>query len=250
MAHGWLDGRRGIPLLLEAPVAHLDAAGLADTEGKADTERAADTERPAETERGTGEHGDPWTPRMEALLRQSRERIEEECIRLADDMSVLAARVIEAASRVEDLTGRAQAQEQALGTAREPLGDTELGQRRTAERDPQRRPDDLVHARRLAAWGRRLSEAEERRHSAVAELARATQALRIGEELVRERAVVARSAARRHHELALRRVATYLQQLVRTHRRGPELNARFMNYRVGPDLPDWVRDDTQEGSGP
>ena len=118
----------------------------------------------------------------------------------------------------------------------------ELGKRRLAEQDAGSRPDTLVSARRRAAWDRRLSTAEEQHQSATAKLARAAHGFRLHEDLIRERAEVARAAARRHHDFALRRVATYLQQLVRKHPRGAELNEWLTDYRVGPDLPEWARE--------
>ena len=59
-------------------------------------------------------------------------------------------------------------------------------------------------------------------------------------DLIRDRAAVARAAAKRHSELAHRRIATYLQQLVRTHRQGADLNMLLVTHPVGPDLPEWV----------
>jgi hypothetical protein len=279
MVHGWLDGKSGIPMLPEGRIAILDEASGSSAESDATRPGDSLAESGAVTESGAvGESGEPvdaipqmeaeqpaeagqpaqavhwapaepWTPRMEVLVRFSRECIEGERIRLADDLFVLMRRAAESRHSVEELTEQIKAHEQALDQARERLDDTDLAKRRLAERDAQSRPDGLVSDRRQAAWDRRLSAAEERYQTTTAQLAQAKQALRLNESLVRERTAVARSAARRHHELALRRVATYLQQLVRTHRRGPELNALLMNYRVGTDLPEWVRDATDEKSG-
>ena len=234
MAHGWRDGKRGIPLVSDAVAA---VTTVAETATEAEAE-AVDAEAPPE----------PWTPRMEVLLRLSRERIEGERIRLADDLSVLMQRAAESRHLAEALTERSRAHGQALERAQKPPEDTDLAKRRLAEQDTQRRPDGLVIDRRQAAWELRLRSAQEQHQATAAQLARATQALRYHEDLIAERTTVAACAARRHHELALRRVATYLQQLVRTHRRGPELNALLMQHRVGPDLPTWVSNATEEAS--
>ena len=106
----------------------------------------------------------------------------------------------------------------------------------------------LVSARRQAAWDRRLSTVGRVTAVGNCRAVRAAYAFRLHEDLIRERAEVARAAARRHHEFALRRVATYLQQLVRKHPRGAELNQWLMDYRVAPDLPEWARESTEAES--
>ena len=103
--------------------------------------------------------------------------------------------------------------------------------------------------RRYTGWERRLGTAEQQYQSATARLADAKHEAQLREELIRDREAVARAAARRHYEFALRRTATYQQQLVRTHRGGPELNRLLLDHLVGPDLPAWARDPAADESG-
>ncbi|MGH3277505.1 MAG: hypothetical protein ACRDNZ_24670 [Streptosporangiaceae bacterium] len=244
MLHGWLDGRRGIPGLPEDRIAEVDMR----PEEPAGTDVAPAAPRAAPDLR-TPRIPELWTPRMEVLVRQARERTEGERIKLADDLAVLMRKAAHSRQTTEGLAEQLTACKQALNQAREPLTDIDLARRRLAEQDARSRPDELVSDRRHAAWERQRSAAEQRYQTAVAQHAEARQTLLVNESLIRERTAVARSAGRRHYELALRRIATYLQQLVRKHRRGPELNALLLRYRVGPDLPEWVLNATEETSG-
>ena len=98
-----------------------------------------------------------------------------------------------------------------------------------------------MRARRQVAWARRLAKAEQAVNTATAQLADATREAELRSELSRNRTALAQAAAHRHHEFYLRRTATYLQQLVRTHERGRDLNMLLMRHQVGPELPEWTR---------
>lgn len=243
MLHGWLDGKRGIPELPNGLTSAVSMADESDTEtGDPKLSDSPDAAKP-QTRLPT-----PWTPRIEVLVRRSRELIEGERIRFVDDCSDLKRRSIEYQVLLDPLKEHLTAIKERLNQARVQPSSAELGKRRLAEQDAENRPDTLVSARRQAAWDRRLSTVEGQQQSATAELSRAAYAFRLHEDLIRERAEVARAAARRHHEFALRRVATYLQQLVRKHPRGAELNQWLMDYRVAPDLPEWARESTEAES--
>jgi hypothetical protein len=243
MLHGWLDGKRGIP---EVPNGRTSAASMA----AASDSETGDPKLSDSPDIAKPQIRPPtlWTPRIEVLIRRSRELIEEERIRFADDWSELKRRSIEYQLSLDPLKEQVTALEERLNQARVQPSNAELGKRRLAEQDAGSRPETLVSARRQAAWDRRLSTVEEQHQSATAKLARAACTFRLHEDLIRERAEVARAAARRHHEFALRRVATYLQQLVRKHPRGAELNEWLMGYRVGPDLPEWARESAEAES--
>ncbi len=283
MFHGWLDGKRGVPLLPEQPdgppgrpsggglatapdadhwqASSLGGAGLVDPAAalvmpgevpswtvNGEMAREDETETPGKDAPVlAAKRLGPWTPRMEILVLQAHERMEEEQIRLAEDLTLLRERAIGAWQSVEALTEQVKAAGQALERARVPLGAQERVARRFAEQDPQERPEQLVIGRRDAAWTGRLRLAEQQHQTATAELARAGQLLRTHQDAVSERIAVARAAARRQHELGSRRVATYLQQLVRTHAHGRQLNDLFMEHRVGPELPDWTKNQAEEG---
>lgn len=256
MMHGWLDGRRGIPRVPaggnpRVPAGGMEAARPAIASAAAgDAPEPGDSSGPTEPGDSSGptvrpaEHGSVWTPRIEVLVRRSRELIEGERIRFADDWLILVRRSVGYQQSLDPLAAEVTALGDKLGPARARPTSAELGRRRLAEQDPAERPESLVSARRLADWERQLRAVEQEHQSATARLAAATHAFRLQEDLIRERAEVARAAARRHHELQLRRVATYLQQLLRSHPRGVELNEWLTAYRVGPDLPEWAKDST------
>ena len=243
MLHGWLDGKRAIPQLPNGWVSAANRAQAPDTE----TRRTELSDSPAAAEQPT-RPPTLWTPRIEVLVRQSRELIEEERIRFAEDWYVLKQRSSQYQLWLDPLKEQVTALEEKLNQARTRPSSAELGRRRLAEQDAGTRPDALVSARRQSAWDRKLRAAEEQHQSATAKLAEATYGFRLHEGFIRERAEVARAAARRHHELALRRVATYLQQLIRKHPRGAELNELLIDYRVGPDLPEWAKDSAEAES--
>jgi hypothetical protein len=139
-----------------------------------------------------------------------------------------------------------------LARAQRPLTDHELSARRLAERSTQDRPDSFVRSRRQAEWERRLALAMQAVQAATAQLAEATREAELREGLTRDRTAVARAAALSHHEFHMRRISTYLQQLVRTHKQGADLNMLLMRYPIGPDLPEWTRNPraSDESSSP
>lgn len=249
MMHGWLDGKRGIPRLPagDAPVAEPRPAADIGSEVALPGEVAPSGDAPGRTE-PPAQPDTMWTPRIEVLVRQSRELVEDERIRFADDWSLLKRRSVRYEQSLDPLQAAVTALAENLNAARTRLSSADLGKRRLAEQDTGKRPDTLVNARRQSAWERRLRAAEEQHQAATARLAEASHGFRLYEDLIRERAEVARAAARRHHELALRRVATYLQQLMRSHPGGAELNEWFSAYRVGPDLPEWAKDSVRTES--
>ena len=212
MIHGWLDGRHGLPLL------------------------PPDTGRPGQ------DASLPRTNRMEVLARQATELIEGEKIRCGEDSAALKREATQFLMLGDALTDEIAVSEQKLRQAQNPLSDQQRDARRLAEHDTQHRPAGLVRLRRQTAWERQLATAEQHHRGIVARLAEASREAQLREELISDRAAAARAAARRHHELALRRIATYLQQLVRTHPHGGELNRLLVEHPVGPDLPAWTRD--------
>jgi hypothetical protein len=244
MMHGWLDGRRGIPQLPEdlnrpvngaaIPAAESHLTSLANL--SAEPGSASPTPRLR-------------TSRMDVLSSQARELIEGEKIRFGDEWAVLKRESAHFLKLRDALADEVVVTEEKLAQARSPLSGQERDQRRLAEQDAQDRPAGLVRARRQTAWERRLGTAEQQHQSVTARLAEANREAHLREELIRDRAEVARAAARRHHELALRRIATYLQQLVRTHRQGADLNRLLVQYPVGPNLPEWTKDPAAGQSG-
>jgi hypothetical protein len=182
------------------------------------------------------------TARIDVLANQARALIEAELIRFCDEWAVLKSNSADSLRKQDASTVDESVWKEKLRLAQQQLSDRERSQRRFAEQDTARRPDELVRARRQAAWERRLGAAEDRYQSAVARLADATRSARLQEDLIRDRAAVARAAARRHHALAHRRIATYLQQLVRSHRDGALLNRVLIEHPAGPDLPAWTKD--------
>ena len=128
-----------------------------------------------------------------------------------------------------------------LARAQRPLTNPELLSRRLAEQSTRDRPDSLVRTRRQTAWERRLAEAALGANMATAQLADATREAELRHELRRDRIALAQAAAHRHYEFCMRRTATYLQQLVRTHKQGADLNMLLMRCQVGPELPEWTR---------
>lgn len=241
MVHGWRDGRNGIPLLPEiraVPGAEDRTPGMESDPEPDQADEAAATGQliPAD---------DPpkvATPRMEVLSRLAGELMAREQTRLIEDRCVLereSARVL--ASR-DALSRELALAEEKLQRASNPLTDEQREDRRIAEHDSRARPITLIRARRDHAWARRLGTAEEQRGSVLVRFTEAERQVRLHEELIRDRVELAQADARRQFELALRRIATYAQQLVRTHRDGAELNRLLLSDPVSPKLPGWVTD--------
>lgn len=235
MMHGWLDGRRGIPLLPEIPSDSVPST--------------ADEPAPVSRPTPASELPTVGTPRMEVLSRLAGELMAQEQARLIQDRGELereSARFLAA----RDASSRELALVEArLQQASNPLTDKQREDRRLAEHDSRARPATLVRARRHDAWQRRLTAAEQQHKSVLARFAEADRQAKLQEDLIRDRIELARADARRHYELALRRIATYAQQLVRTHRHGAELNRLLLSHPVGPELPGWIRDPTASVPG-
>jgi hypothetical protein len=217
---GYRDGRRRIPAL--------------GAESESDSEKAPAT--------------DVVTPRLEYLRHLARDRMAAEqnedllaAGRLHDELAGARARW-EAAEREARLAQRTWEE------ACRPAPEEDLKERRLAELLRQDRPDALVRARRLAGHDRKRAAAENawaRAHERLAVAALAAEALRLE---IDRREAGSRARARRIHEFVSRRAAAYLQQLVRTHPRGPDLNARL--HLLGPDLPSWAREPSEEPAVP
>ena len=253
MGHGWLDGRRGLPRMPEV-TAPSPPSESAPTGGTAETpflvhavQTVPDAQAPPAVEEAPAATvpvtPPSWlqTPRMRVLWGQARELIraeEEACIRDCSAYERELRQFQKARDAVEKQHEQALAE---LARAQRPLTDPELSTRRLAEQSPRDRPDSLVRARRQTGWERRLARAAQKANAVTAQLADATRESELREGLSRDRKAVARTAALRHYEFYMRRTATYLQQLVRTHKQGTDLNMLLMRYPVGPELPEWTR---------
>ena len=261
MAHGWLDGKRGLPHLPEhatpsQPGKPAPTAGEAPVPpfGAHAAPAVPDVQAPLAARESPPGAGEPptttvpatqpsWlqTPRMLALWGQALEMIAaEEEARIRDCSAYLSQ--LRRFQKARDIAATRHEQALAeLALARCPLTESELLARRLAEQNKQDRPESLVRARRQIAWERRLANAVQEVNTSTAQLADATREAELRSELHRNRTALARAAAHRHYEFYLRRTATYLQQLVRTHERGRDLNMLLMRHQVGPQLPEWTR---------
>ena len=260
MCHGWLDGRHGLPRLPELSPPSVAGELAASAHEVAVTPfpiPAAQTVPAVQTAHGVpavpaaAQSPAPvmavapptWlqTPRMLVLWRQGLEliRAEEEAC-LADCAAYRSE--LSRFSRLRDTAVKQHEQAMhELARARCPLTDPELSTRRLAEQRTQDRPDSLVRARRQTGWERRLARATQAANVATAQLAGATREAELREGLRRDRIAAAQASALRHYEFHMRRTATYLQQLVRTHKHGADLNMLLMRYPAGPELPEWTR---------
>ena len=241
MAHGWLDGKRGIPRLPEIKPVNEISVSVPESYAKPLPAPAAESE--------SGTRPDWLTPRMNVLSKRALEQIRDEQIAYRRDCAewkgqLLTFRGLQDAAAEEVATAKEMLQQ-----AQRPLTEQEREVRRLAEQDPRTRPDDFVRARRESGWERRLRATEQAYRAATAKLTEATRQAQLREEFIRDRFAVAQAAARRCQELAMRRIATYQQQLVRTHRQGADLNLLLMTHPVGPELPGWVREPNRDGHG-
>lgn len=159
---------------------------------------------------------------------------------MREEVAMLRLELAGHLARRDALQGELDVCEGLLTVVCAPLEPAGLEVRRLAERDPHSRPDALIHARRKTERERAVEAAQRRRLSVAAQLAEAQRESHVRAQLIWDRAAVARAAARRHHELAHRRIATYQQQLVRTHHQGLELNKLLLEHPVNPQLPGWV----------
>ncbi|NUP20269.1 MAG: hypothetical protein HOZ81_30115 [Streptomyces sp.] len=180
------------------------------------------------------------TPKLEYLRHLAREQIDHELSSCLMRTGRLAGELAAAEERHRTAEHEARRSRLVWEEAREPPPEEDLKERRLAELSREDRPDSLVRARRMADHARRLAAAETDWTGAEERLAAAVHVM---EELRRQIAYEesgSRARARRIHEFISRRAATYLQQLVRTHRRGPDLNAHLQ--LLGPELPAWARE--------
>ena len=256
MLHGWLDGRRGIPVLPPVPDPADSADGTPGGEpnlgGKSDGEAV-----PASGPAPLGEPAQVSTQRMKVLSSLAGELIALEETRLIEDRSALERQAARFLADRDALSRDLALAEARLRQATNPLTIEQREDRRFAERDAQARPVTLIRARRHSAWERRLGAAEQQHKSVLARFAEADRQAKLRQDLIRDRIELAQADARRQYELALRRIATYAQQLVRTHPQGRELNRLLLSHPVGPELPAWTDDPntgvpqtTGPGSGP
>ena len=259
MRHGWLDGRHRLPRLPELPERKSVGESVAPAhEGPVRSfpvpvaALAVAAEPPPPAARPTMPPTWLQTPRMMLLCRRALELIRAEEQAYITDCAAYR-RELSRFRKLRDAADEDLNQARAtLARAQRPLTDQELSARRLAEQSTKDRPDSFVRSRRQAEWERRLAMATHALQAATAQLAEATREAELREELIRDRMAVARAAALRHHEFHMRRIATYLQQLVRTHKQGADLNMLLMRYPVGPDLPEWTRNPhaSDESSGP
>ena len=237
MAHGWLDGRRGLPDL--PPVTAKPGGELVSAMPAGQPAApAAPAAEPAPAARLS------WlkSPRINVLSSWALEQIRAEEMAYLDDCAVWKEELSQFLAVQDVVAGDLAAAKERLELAQRPLTDGERKARRLAEQAEAERPENFVAGRRQAEWDRRLRAAEREYQAVTTRLADATRQVQLREELIRDRLAVARAAARRHHEFALRRIATYQQQLVRRHRRGTDLNLLLMSHPVGPNLPAWTED--------
>ncbi len=216
--HGWRDGRHKIPT-------------VPDT---AREEMADATERQRQL---------VVTAQLEVLGRRCRDQINAELVRwnqLAGAAPSPAELAVELPKLQEDMV----AVERERQAARQPPDELALKERRSAERD---RPDAVVRARRLADHQRRLRAAEDAYAAAWRTYDDAHRRLTRAADQQRRLHVEAAARARRIHEHTWRRIATYWQQLVRSHDKGPELTGLLRP--VGPELPGWAQDDEHDDGG-
>ena len=255
MAHGWADGKRGLPSLPEIPPAgpvngaasqtpngHFDAARLEPFQNRVagsdgPTAPAAARATTATDQAAAMPPGWLQTPRMQMLCSRALELISAE-----EQACIGTAPCTKGSSRIPQCQGRRR--REFLAAGRDLRGRSGRSARRSCHqaaggagaRDrPEASCGNAGKPNGNAGWRRRRSPSVARR------LAEATRDAELREELIRDRVAAARAAALRHHEFHMRRIATYLQQLVRTHKRGDELNMLIMRYPVGPDLPEWTR---------
>ncbi|WP_188191201.1 hypothetical protein [Nonomuraea sp. SYSU D8015] len=178
------------------------------------------------------------TPKLEYLRHLAHDQIDQERSACLSRTGRLRGELAGAEERRQAAEREVRIARQAWEEARQPVPEEDLKERRLAESLRNGRPDSLVRARRLADRRRSLAAAEIEWAKAEERLAAAVQAVEtLRQEIAREEAD-GRARARRVHEFVSRRAAAYLQQLVRTHPRGPDLNSRL--ELLGPDLPAWA----------
>jgi hypothetical protein len=223
MACGYLDGRKGIPELI----------------------RPTEPDEPPQQPADAGPASPPLrvrTPRIDAIIHEANVLIETEHCNLIEERALLRRQLTESEAALDSSAEESLTTAARLAGAHVGLTAQQLEQRRLAEADQRNRPLALVMARRKSAWDRQLASAERRNQAVTAQASQARHQATLSRDLMADREEAARAAARRHQELAHRRIATYLQQLVRTHPEGRKLNDSFSEFQVDPELPEWARE--------
>lgn len=218
--HGWRDGKRGVPVMprLAAPGEREDPLAVsAAVDHFDDTRRLVTTPRLEVLRRRAAEQ----TTREKTTYLAARDPLYREAEALIPTVDEWRHRVAEAAAR--------------LDRARVAPAEEDLKERRTGETD---RPDTLVRQRRLAEHARRLADAEAAHEQARSRLTAHLRRQAELSETLQHHDRAFRARERRVNEHAGRRVATYWQQLVRSHDDGPGLNSQLRP--IGPDLPGWT----------
>jgi hypothetical protein len=251
MFHGWRDGRRKILLLSQVPdgpgKGPSSAAGpgpgpAGEPSPAGSTGAGLRTGRASEAVSGTTPEVAISTPRIMVLGSEALEAIAREELLLEKSRAPLILQLEEARAVQDALPEKIRLAADALLVAQQVQPVEDQTRRRTAEQNDRQRPHSLILSRRRGEHSRRLAKAE-RDYLALTE--RHAEAIRTAEalaEIIGHRTAAAQAAARRDHERGQRRIATYLQQLVRS--RKPDdlhLNTLILRHPVGPDLPEWVR---------
>ena len=190
------------------------------------------------------------TPWIIALSTMALEQIRAEELAYLADCAVWERDLVQFRLVQDLVTEEVAAAKERLELAQRPLTDQASTARQLGEHGQVQWPDGLVAERRQVEWDLRLRAAERAYRDTAARLAEAVRQAELREELRRDRLTVAQAAARRHHESAMRRIATYQRQLVRRHPRGTDLSLLMMSHPVGRTLPYWVSEPSPPGSHP
>lgn len=209
VAAGWWDGRRGVP------------------------ERVEDDLQIT-------------TPKLDALRADTLKAIAEEHESLEKAIAPLRRLVASARTTQDVLPYSIELAKKLADQAWPEPTEIELESRRLAELDHRLRPDDLVRRRRQGDYQRRVLAAEAQVIERNREFATAVRNEIALLEVIAHRTAVAQAAARRIHHHGERRIATYLQRLVRRHKQGLWLNTHLTRHPAGPELPAWVTNVSEE----
>jgi len=186
-------------------------------------------------------------PHLTVLSRQAMIFIQTEKRHCDDDIAGLLGERAAKEGLIDGLKSRICAAETRVIEAQKPPDETDLGIRRTAEKDHGSRPDELTRARRKSDHAWRLRQAEKERDDLVDRLARTRAEIASIEESIEARQKVAAAVARRAYEHGQMRINVYLRHLLRAHRRRHELAVHIItaDYR----LPGWADDPEQNDDG-
>lgn len=232
--HGRKDGRKPIPRVTPPPETPEPAGEVrADPPGETATKK---------------ERNPVGTPQLLKLRSLARDLMSQERLSWLTETEPVRHQLGVARASIERLAAGEEAARNAREAASAKPTDEDLKERRIAEADPERRPDRLIRERRRAEFTRRQTHAEQAYAAAVYQLAQARQDALECENALERRAAIARTRAHWIYEYAWRRIATYWQHLVRMHPHGAYLNARLRP--VGPELPRWAQDPSEDESEP